>query len=253
MSATDTVSCWRPLGSALVDYHAGTIDASIVISSDLWEDEPTPVAAFYRPDGEKLPSLERRALELCRGRVLDLGAGAGRHSLELQALGHDVVSVDPLPEAVAIMTERGVRDARCGGLETVQNERFDTVLALMHGLGVVGTLRGLGRLLEDVTSLLEPGGRLVGDSADLNAVLADEAPELAAELGSPDRYLGEVEFRLRYRGSDGSPYPWLFVDPATLDLLGTAAGFRVRIDRRGDRGAYLALLETTATRELTTS
>jgi SAM-dependent methyltransferase len=247
VSQTDPVSAWRPLGSALVDYHNGDTEAKIIIASELWEDEPTPVAAFYRPDRHELPELERRALELCRGRVLDLGAGAGRHSLELQSAGHDVVAVDPLSEAVAIMTERGVRDARRGGLDTVSGERFDTVLALMHGLGIIGDLHGLGRLLHDLPGLLEPGGRLIGDSADLSAVLADEAPELAAELSTPDRYLGEVEFRLRYRGREGAPYPWLFVDPATLELLGQAAGTQVHIDRHGDRGSYLAVLEPIST------
>ena len=198
-SCEDRAAGWRPLGAALLDYHRGDDAVEIVVVSDLWEDEPTPVAAYYRPDEQPLPALEIEALELCRGRVLDLGAGAGRHAIELQRAGHDVVAVDPLPEAVEIMRDRGVVDARQGDLSAVLEERFDTVLMLMHGLGVVGDLHGLGRLFEELPKVLNPGGRLVCDSADLAAVLGDESPETLDELLSPDAYLGEVEFGLRYR------------------------------------------------------
>jgi SAM-dependent methyltransferase len=242
--ATDRAA-WSPLGAALLDFHRGATDAEVVISSDLWEDEPTPVAAFYRPDGQNLPELEQRALELCRGRVLDLGAGAGRHALELQRAGHEVVAVDVLEEAVEIMTDRGVADARCGNLGAVAGERFDTVLMLMHGLGIVGDLRGLGELLQGLERHLAPEARVVCDSADLGAVLESEAPGVVDDLVGGDRYIGEVEFRLRYRALEGEPYPWLFVDPDALAIIGSSAGFSVEIAATGARGAFLAVLCST--------
>lgn len=245
--AVGPTAAWRPLGAALLDFHRGDTEAEIVVTSDLWEPEPTPVAAFYRPDDQPLPAIERDAVGLCRGRVLDLGAGAGRHSLAVQQRGHQVVAVDPLPEAVSIMRDRGVEDPRLGVLDSVAGERFDTVVMLMHGVGIVGDIHGLGVLLETAYQLLEPGGRLVCDSADLSAVLKDEAPELLDATNRTGRYLGEVEFQLGYRGMIGPPYPWLFVDPTTLACLGSAAGFQVQIVRRGDRGSYLALLESAAT------
>lgn len=242
MTATDEPAGWRPLGEALLDYHNGNTGAQIVVSSELWEDEPTPVSAYYRPTDDPLPDLEREALSLCRGRVLDFGAGAGRHTLELQNGGHQVVALDLLENAVHIMRDRGVVDARCGGLDTLTGEKFDTVLMLMHGLGVVGDLHGLGRLLEELPTLLNPGGRLVCDSADLAAVLDEEAPDLMGELATPDRYPGEIEFRLHFNGIDGSPYRWLFVDPETLGLIAGAAGFDCRIAATGARGSFTAVL-----------
>lgn len=243
----DHAAGWHPLGVALLDYHHGDAAAEIVVMSDLWEDEPTPVAAYYRPDEQAVPALERKALELCRGRVLDLGAGAGRHALELQRAGHEVVAVDPLPEAVEIMRDRGVGDARLGDLSAVAGERFDTVLMLMHGVGVVGDLHGLGRLLEELPTLLNPGGRLVCDSADLAAVLGDESPEVLEDLLSPDTYLGEVEFGLRYKSHEGPRYPWIFVDPQTLGIIAGAAGFDATIVAHGERGSFVSVL-TGATR-----
>jgi len=241
-SSSDRAASWRPLGAALLDYHHGDRRAEIVVASDLWEDESTPVETFYRPSGLDLPPLEREALAHCRGRVLDLGAGAGRHALELQAAGCSVVAVDPLVEAIEIMRERGVDDARRGDLHCVAGERFDTVLMLMNGLGVVGDLHGLGLLLEALPGFLESGGRLVCDSADLAVVLGEESPELLAELSGRDRYLGEVEFSLRYGSMVGRPYPWIFVDPDVLEIMAGAAGLGTTIISGGDRGSYLAVV-----------
>jgi len=238
---------WAPLGAALLDYHRGEHDAEIIVTSDLWEDEPTPVAAYYRPIDDPLPELDRRALECCRGRILDLGAGAGRHALELQRSGHEVIAIDLLPEAVEIMADRGVADARCGDIEVVEGERFDTVVMLMHGLGIVGTVHGLGLLFERLPTLLGPGGTLVCDSADLAAVLREESPDLLEELLSPKRYLGEVEFGLRYRKKEGPRYPWLFIDPETLEIIANAAGLEVEIAHRGRRGDYFAVLRVSET------
>ncbi len=238
----DHTAGWRPLGAALLDFHRGDASAEIVVMSDLWEEESTPVAAYYRPDDQVLPALERKALGLCRGRVLDLGAGAGRHAVELQRAGHDVVAVDPLPEAVEIMRDRGVANVLQGDLSAVRGERFDTILMLMHGLGVVGDLHGMGRLFEELPRVLKPGGRLVCDSADLAAVLGDESPEVLEDLLSPDTYLGEVEFGLRYGSVEGPRYPWIFVDPETLEIIANAAGLAVEIPVEGERGSYVAVL-----------
>jgi SAM-dependent methyltransferase len=233
---------WAPLGRALVDYHRGTRRGHFIVHSDLWDDEPTPVEEFYRPDDLPIPELELRALTLCRGRVLDLGAGAGRHTLELQARGLDVTAIDICPEAVGVMRDRGVLDARCGDLDTVEGERFDTILLLMHGIGLVGTLGGLAIFLERAKRFIADEGQIVCDSADLTIIV----PSLFDSEDSPDlgtgRYPGEVEFRLTYGRLEGQPYPWLFVDPRTLERYAKAAGFDFTIGARGAQGAFVAIL-----------
>lgn len=243
MSPADVfVERWAPLGRALRDYQRGDTGARFVVHSDLWDSEITLVEEYYRPRHQRLSEIELRALALCRGRVLDLGAGAGRHALELQERGHEVTAVDVSPEAVEVMRRRGVRDARCGDLTAVANECFDTLLLMMHGIGLAGTLDGLTVFLEAARQVLRADGQILCDSADLALVLPppDHPPDRSA-AGVP-RYSGEVEFRLSYGDLEGRPYPWLFVDPRTLEAFAAAGGFDFELGAMGGRGAYLARL-----------
>jgi len=215
-----------------------------MVHTDIWVDEPTPVEEFYRPDDQPLPELERKALGLCRGRILDLGAGAGRHALELQHRGFEVTAIDVAPEAVQVMAERGVTDARCGDFNTVAGEHFDTIVLLMHGIGLVGTLEGLDQFFKQVQDHLSENGRVVFDSADLRIVMPEQFDEGLAEWQSGGLYPGEVEYRLTYEDFEGEPYPWLFVDPITLTDRARAAGLQSQVVARGARGTFLARVLT---------
>lgn len=230
------VDAWTPLGRALAAVHAGDRSAILHIRSSLWDDEIVPALDYYRPLDAGLPDLERRALSLCRGRVLDAGAGAGRHALELEQRGLEVVAVDVSPDAVAVMRDRGVRDARVADVFDLVGERFDTVLMLMHGLGVVGTLAHLDLLLRRMHGLLTPDGQLLADSADLALAVGDFCGGELAEITSD----GEVEFQVTYGTLVGRPYPWLFVDPPTLGDVAKRTGFTCNVLARGARGSYLA-------------
>lgn len=211
-----------------------------MVHTDLWHAETTPVEEFYRPDEKPLPELENTALNLCRGRTLDLGAGAGRHALELQQRGLEVTAVDVTSEAVEVMRARGVADARCGDLDAVAGDSYDTIVLLMHGIGLVGTLEGLERFFDQARRHLEDEGQIIFDSADLGIVMPELFQEGLDEWRAGGLYPGEVEYRLSYERLEGEPYPWLFVDPVTLVDRADEAGLRVEVVTRGDRGSFLA-------------
>lgn len=233
-----------PHARALRDYHDGARDATIIVHSDRGEHEELPVAVFFRGPDELFP-FEHAALLLCRGRVLDVGAGTGVHSLYLQERGHNVVAIDVMPAAVEIMRERGVRDARLIGvheaISTWDDERFDTILMMMNGIGILGTLAGLDDFLGKVGRLLAPGGQILLDSGPANIVgEADEAAE--ATSADEDRYPGEAWIELEYNGEKGPPFRELYADSETLTERAEAAGWRVEIAHREGYGGYVARL-----------
>jgi SAM-dependent methyltransferase len=227
---------WRPHGLALRDFFRGDRSAMVVVHSDLEESEELPVAVWFREPADFFP-LDHAALEMCRGRVLDVGAGTGCHSLVLQERGLSVCAIDFVPEAVEIMRARGVRDARLANVFELEEEPFDTVLLLSNGAGIAENLPGLDRLLQRLNRLVASGGQVLLDSADVRSKAAQPGG-LTREDG---RYVGEILFRLEYRGQIAPPFAQLYVDPDTLATRAAAACWSCRIVARAEP-AYLAQL-----------
>jgi SAM-dependent methyltransferase len=234
---------WDPLGDALMDFHRGDKSATIIVISDLEDPLEEPVGTFFR-EPDDFPPLEKTALGLCRGRVLDIGAGSGCHALALQEMGFDVVAIDVIPQAVDIMTERGVKDARLSDVfnfRVPESERFDTLLMMMNGIGVVGTLKGLKKFLAHARKLVKPDGALVMDSNDLRAGAGPE--QIAARLAAGSRkYFGEVRYRMQYRRATGPEYWWLYVDRDALEETAEKTGWSVEQFYQQEDGSYLARL-----------
>ncbi len=230
---------WTPLGQLLLDYYGGQHDVKAEV---IWEDgihEPLSAAVFFR---NPFPDKEVAALELCRGRVLDVGAGAGTHALELQERGLDVCALDVCPQAVEVMRRRGVRRARQGDVFDETSGGYDTLLMLMNGIGLVGTLAGLERFFDQAEKLLAEGGELVVDSSDLR--ITDDVRELERLVVRvrEGRYRGETRQQIRYNGVSGAPLHWLYLDPATLRVHARRRGWFCQIVFHGDDGSFVARL-----------
>ncbi len=227
-----------PLARALADWHAGARDATIRLRSSLGEDDEIPVSIFFRPPEEFFP-FETFAMELCQGRVADLGAGTGVHALPLQERGFDVTAVERLTEGARIMRERGVRNVIEADMLEAGPGPFDTVLMMMNGIGPVGTLAGLDRFLAEADRLVAPGGQILVDSA-----ATDPSPDAGQDgwpAPTPDRYPGEAWIRLSYGDLEGGPFRELYVDADTLLRRAARAGWTGSIAHE-DAGAYLARL-----------
>ena len=231
-----------PYARALADFDAGLTTATLTVHSSLGEFDELPVSVFFREEADFFP-FDVAALALCRGRVLDIGAGTGVHALALQSRGFPVRAVELLPEAVRIMRRRGVRDVVCGDFLELADERFDTLLMLMNGIGPVGTLESVEPFLRAAGRLLSPGGQLLLDSAEAHAGPPPaHAPSWDWPPPTPDAYLGEAWIRLEYRGDVAPPFRELYLDSDALIERAGRLGWRCELAYTDETGAYLACL-----------
>ena len=227
-----------PMGRAIADYHSTGRAGRLRVFSPMFDEDEIPVATLFRRFDE-MPAIEQEALQVASGSILDVGAGAGCHALALQAMEKQVTAIDISPLAVATMRERGVKDAREQDFFTLDG-KFDTIMMLMNGIGIVGSLSRLPAFFMQVEHLLAPGGQVLCDSSDLCYLYEDE--DGIIDLTGVEGYYGELTYQLQYKSIKGEPFSWLFIDPDTLREQAAAHGFHCDILVRGPHYDYLARL-----------
>ena len=225
---------FEPQGRALQAYQAGDVDAAVQVHCADGESEVVLAAEWFRA-GEAFEDWERVALETCAGTVVDLGAGAGCHALELQRRGHAVLALDTDARSVDVQRTRGVVAARVGSLGSLGDACADTVLLLQHGVGLAGDLAGLRWLLGEVRRVLRPGGALLLDGRGPDHV---EAHELAA--ARDDDYPGVAELWMSHGPFVGAVFPWLVVDAERFGQVARRAGLTADVLHREPDGRWLA-------------
>ena len=145
-----------PMGRAIADYQlTGTADR-LRVFSPMFEEDEIPLATLFRTY-EEMPEIERKALDMTRGKTLDVGAGSGCHSLVLQGRGVDVTAIDISPLSVETMRQRGVKKVVEQDFFTVGG-KYDTILMLMNGIGIVGTLERMPEFFRHLDKILATGG-----------------------------------------------------------------------------------------------
>jgi SAM-dependent methyltransferase len=186
--------------------------------------------------------LEQRALDLCRGKVLDIGAGAGRHALVLQRKGLEVCAIDVVAEAVFVMRERGVRDALPYDVMTMEGRTFDILLLLMNGIGIVGTPSELDRFLGHAGHLVNAGGCLLCDFIDVSKTNDPVHVRYREKNERKGRYPGQQFYSAHFGTVVGPLFPWLHLDFATLLAHAARNHWNAELLLSGSDGHYLAKL-----------
>lgn len=227
-----------PMGQAIADYHATGKASRLRVFSPMFDEDEIPVATLFRTRDE-MPAIEQEALKVASGHILDVGAGAGCHTLALQAMEKRVTAIDISPLAVETMRQRGVKDVHEQDFFSLDGQ-FDTILMLMNGIGIVGSISRLPAFFMQVDHLLAPGGQLLCDSSDLCYLYEDE--DGIIDLTGVEGYYGELTYRMQYKAVKGEPFPWLFIDPETLREQAAAHGFYCDILVRSEHYDYLARL-----------
>ena len=228
-----------PMGRAISDwFHTGKAGKLRVLSSMFYEDE-IPVATLFRDFGE-MPVQEQKAIELCRGKVLDVGAGSGCHSIVLKERGIEATAIDISALSLEVMKERGIDARNINFFDETFTEKFDTILLAMNGIGIVGKIERLPMFFRSIKRLLAPGGQVLLDSSDIRYVFMDEDGGMDIDLAAG--YYGEIDYKMRYKNITGTPFDWLYIDFDTLQMYAEEHGFTCEKCIDGEHYDYLARL-----------
>jgi SAM-dependent methyltransferase len=229
-----------PMGRAIADYFVKGKAAKLRVFSSQFDEDEIPVNHLFRTFNE-MSSLEQKALELAKGKILDCGAGSGCHALELQQMGKEVDAIDISPLSVEVMLKRGVESAFQTDLFNLAAvQEYDTVLMLMNGSGIIGKLENMEKFFMKMKQILRPGGVVYMDSSDLKYLFEDEDGSYVINLAGD--YYGEVDFRMQYKQVKGNTFDWLYIDFQTLSLYASKFGFKAELVEEGKHYDYLAAL-----------
>ncbi len=229
-----------PMGQAIIDYtHTGKA-AKLVVTSTMIDDDVMPIEVLFR-DFADMPAIEQEALRLADGKILDVGAGSGCHALALQEMGKEVCAIDISVLSVEAMRERGVRDARAINLfDERLCERFDTIILLMNGAGIMQRMENVPMFFARMRQLLAPGGKIYMDSSDLMYLYENEDGSVDIDLNGD--YYGQVDFAMKYKNIKGESFDWLYIDFDTLSVQAEVNGFACKLVKEGEHYDYLAEL-----------
>ena len=225
------------MGRAIADYHNTGKAGRLKVFSPMFEEDEIPLSTLFR-SYEDMPKVEQMALDMAKGKTLDVGAGSGCHSLVLQNRGIDVTALDISLLSVETMKQRGVKNVLCQDFFTLSRQKYDTILMLMNGIGIVGTLERMPEFFKQLDRILAPGGQLLCDSSDISYVFEDEDGFI--EYPEEEGYYGELSFRMQYKECIGEPFPWLYIDADTLKSVAEDNGYDVEVIAEGEHYDYLA-------------
>lgn len=229
-----------PMGAAISDFYRKGKAGRLKVFSSQFEEDDFPVENLFRTFDE-MPVWEQTALRMSEGRILDVGAGSGCHSLVLKEMGKAVMPIDVSPLSVTVMKERGLENARLVNFfDECFCERFDTLLFLMNGSGIVGKVEHLPVFFQRVKQLLNSGGCVWMDSSDLRYLFEEEDGSFVIDLAAG--YYGEIDFRMQYKQVRGEAFDWLYIDFDTLSLYASQCGFCAEKVQEGPHYEYLAKL-----------
>ena len=228
-------------GKAILDYQTNNQPENLITETSISEEDEMSVAYLFRTYND-MPKIEQKALQLAKGKILDVGCGAGSHSLTLQNDRNlDVTSIDISKNAIQACTLRGLKKARVQDIMTLENEKFDTIIILMNGPGICGSLANIPKFLLKLKSLLNLNGQILLDSSDI-IYMFDEDEDGGKWIPSQNEYYGETIFTITYKGEKEAPLNWLFLDYNTLQNAAFANGLQCELILEGDHYDYLAKL-----------
>ena len=221
-------------GKAIHDFHFTDRRKKLFVHDEFGPKVEMPVSYYFR-NFKKMPELERVAIENCRGKILDIGAAAGSHALELKRRDFDVTVLEISPLASEVMEDRGLPNVICKDFFVFEGQKFDTLLLLMNGIGISSTLAGFRDFLKKADTLLNPEGQIIFDSCDI-AYMYEDVPMPGSH------YYGEIKTRYEFNRELTEWFRWLYLDSETMTQIAGESGYRSEIIFEDENDQYLAVL-----------
>ena len=227
-----------PMGRAVYNYHFNSVNLPIIVHSDDFDDNTIETSYLFRTY-RQMPAIEKKAMNLCSGTILDVGAGAGIHSVYLQGKGFEVTSIEKSELCCEVLKNKNLRNVIQQDIFKFGDKKFDTILLLMNGTGIAGTLAGLEVLLEHLKSLLNPFGQILIDSSDVIYLFEQNDGSILIDIAA-EKYYGELIFQTEYLEWISHPFPWLYVDPDNLRNIAEKTLLKLEQVYHGQHYDYLA-------------
>ncbi len=227
-------------GQAVLDFFRKGNATDIRVKSQDFDEDVIPVNYLFRTYKE-MPKIEQRALDLAQGKILDVGCCAGSHALHLQNKNKDVLAIDVSEGAIKTTKLRGVKKAEVQDFYQIKNQKFDTILMLMNGSGIIGKLKNLTQFFQHLRTILKPEGKVLLDSSDLRYLF--DAEEDGGIWVNPNQYYGELTYQIGYKNNWSPPFDWLYIDFNSLSLAAKSNGFSCDLLEEGEHYDYLAMLK----------
>lgn len=224
-------------GQAILDYQTNNSPENLITETNISEEDEMDVSYLFRSFSE-MPKIEQKALQLAKGKILDVGCGAGSHALYLKEKGLDVTAIDISEKAIEACKLRGIKNTKACDVLGFSEEKFDTILLLMNGTGIFGKLNQISKYLTHLKMLLNEGGQILIDSSDL-IYMYDQDEDGAYEIPATG-YYGELTFTISYKGETETPFNWLYLDYNTLQNAVHAHGLNCELLFEGEHFDYLA-------------
>lgn len=229
-----------PFGQAVQEFLVKGKAPDIQVSSNYTEDETIPVSYLFRTEKE-MPEPEKEALKKCKGRILDIGAAAGCHSILLQKKGYNVTALEKSELAAEVMKKQGIVKVINSDIFEYSDNQYNTILLLMNGAGIGGTISGLEKLISHLKTLLSDGGQILIDSTDIKYLFEEEDGSRWVDLTN-EKYYGEMEYEVSFKKWT-SKFNWLFIDFESLTKIANKVGFSCTQIAKGKHHDYLAQLK----------
>jgi SAM-dependent methyltransferase len=202
--------------------------------------------AAYFAEFKDWPKIQKQAIKFAKGKILDVGAGAGRVSLYLQKTGFDVTAIDKSPLAIKVCKKRGVKHAKVLPIEKIgvfRPSTFDTVVMFGNNFGLFGSFKKAKTLLKKLHRITSPSALIIAESND--PYKTDDPIHLSYRKFNKKRRRmpGQLRIRIRFRNYIGDWFDYLLVSKDEMKKILKDTGWRIKKFIDSDNSMYCAIIE----------